>query len=398
MTTRLRPAFSFLLLALCLGATGGPAAAADTSFEFVYLYRDDDRAYRSHRAYTGLVLRDRRRPLDGVRTGLRESRIKGRQLGLQFTLAERALAADESAVDVIRTLYVSDQARVFIADLPLDEVITIGQSLKDESIIVLNARHADDRLRGIDCSRALFHTLPSHAMLMDGLAQFLVKKNWKRVLILEGDTPRDRLLADAFVRSAEKFRLKMVARRSFVLSNDPRIRDQNNVALITSGIRSDVVFLSDSLGEFGRYVPYQTQQPVLIVGTEGLRASAWHWTWERHGAPQLSQRFHRIAKRRMTDPDYAGWAAVKTVVEAITRTGADDPSTIRGFHLSDELTFDTYKGVPGNFRAWNQQLRQPVLLHLHNAVVARTPLPEFLHQRNTLDTLGSDLPESACRM
>ena len=45
---------------------------------------------------------------------------------------------------MIRTLYVSDQARVFIADLPLDEVIAIGQSLKDESIIVLNARHADD--------------------------------------------------------------------------------------------------------------------------------------------------------------------------------------------------------------------------------------------------------------
>ena len=398
MTTRLAPVFPFLLLALCLGATGGPVAAADTSFAFVYLYRDDDDAYRRHRAYTGLVLRDRQRPLDGVRAGLRESRVKGRRLGIQFELTERALAPDESAVDMIRTLQTTDEARVFIADLPLAEVITLGQSLKDDPIIVLNARHADDRLRGADCSRVLFHTLPSQAMLMDGLAQFLVKKNWKKVLILEGDAPRDPMLADAFARSAAKFRLKTVDRRSFVLSNDPRIRDQSNVALITSGIRSEVIFLADSMGEFGRYVPYQTQQPILIVGTEGLRASAWHWTWERHGAPQLNQRFHRIAKRRMTGHDYAGWAGVKTVVEAITRTGSVDITKIRQFLVSDDLTFDTYKGAPGNFRAWNQQLRQPVLLHLHNAVVARTPLPEFLHQQNSLDTLGSDLPESPCRM
>ena len=299
---------------------------------------------------------------------------------------------------MIRTLQTTDEARVFIADLPLAEVITLGQSLKDDPIIVLNARHADDRLRGADCSRVLFHTLPSQAMLMDGLAQFLVKKNWKKVLILEGDAPRDPMLADAFARSAVKFRLKTVDRRSFVLSNDPRIRDQSNVALITSGIRSEVIFLADSMGEFGRYVPYQTQQPILIVGTEGLRASAWHWTWERHGAPQLNQRFHRVAQRRMTGPDYAGWAGVKTVVEAITRTGSVDITKIRQFLVSDDLTFDTYKGAPGNFRAWNQQLRQPVLLHLHNAVVARTPLPEFLHQQNSLDTLGSDLPESPCRM
>jgi ABC transporter substrate binding protein (PQQ-dependent alcohol dehydrogenase system) len=398
MTTRLAPVFPFLLLALCLGATGGPVAAADTSFAFVYLYRDDDDAYRRHRAYTGLVLRDRQRPLDGARTGLRDSRVKGRRLGLQFNLTERALAPDESAVEVIRTLQAADEARVFIADLPLAEVITLSQSLKDDPIIVLNARHADDRLRGVDCSRVLFHTLPSQAMLMDGLAQFLVKKNWKKILILEGDTPQDRLLADAFARSAAKFRLKTVDRRSFVLSNDPRIRDQNNVALITSGIRSEVIFLADSVGEFGRYVPYQTQQPILIVGTEGLRASAWHWTWERHGAPQLNQRFQRIAKRRMTGHDYAGWAAVKTVVEAVIRTASVDIAKIRQFLVSDELIFDTYKGAPGNFRAWNQQLRQPVLLHLHNAVVARTPLPEFLHQRNMLDTLGSDLPESPCRM
>jgi len=235
-------------------------------------------------------------------------------------------------------------------------------------------------------------------MLMDALAQFLSSKNWKRVLILQGDAPNDQLLADAFAKAAAKFRLKQVDRRSFVLSNDPRIREKNNVALITSGARVDVIFLADSVGEFGRYVPYQTQKPTLVVGSEGLHAGAWHWTWERYGAPQLNQRFDRVAKRRMTDTDYAGWAAVKTIVEAITRTSSIEPLEIKRFLVSNDMTFDAYKGAPGNFRPWDHQLRQPLLLHLHNAVVTRAPLPGFLHRFNNLDTLGIDSAESNCRM
>ena len=386
------------ILALWLGVIPASATTATSDFQFIYLYRDDDSTYQKHRAYTGLVLRNRQRPLHGAKTAVRESRVKGRRLGLRFTLKEQALNPDESAVDAIRTLLIDTGATVFIADLPLTEVLEIGQSLKDQPIIVLNPRHADDILRGSACSPTLFHTMPSHTMLMDALAQFLSSKNWKKVLILEGDAPNDQILADAFVKAAAKFRLKQVDRRSFVLSNDPRIREKNNVALITSGARSDVIFLADSVGEFGRYVPYQTQQPVLIVGSEGLRAGAWHWTWERYGAPQLNQRFNRIANRRMTDSDYAGWAAVKTIVEAITRTNSIEPSDIKHFLVSDDMTFDAYKGAPGNFRPWDHQLRQPLLLHLHNAVVARTPLPGFLHRLNNLDTLGIDSAESNCQM
>ncbi len=386
------------ILAVWLGTIPASATTVTPDFQFVYLYRDDDNTYQRHRAYTGLVLRNQQRPLYGARTALRESRVKGRRLGLQFTLKEQALNSDESAVDAIRTSIIKTGAAVFIVDLPLTEVLEIGQSLKDQPIIVLNPRHAEDMLRGSVCSPTLFHTMPSHAMLMDALAQFLSSKNWKNVLILQGDAPKDQLLADAFAKAAAKFRLKLVDRRSFVLSNDPRLREKNNVALITSGVRFDVIFLADSVGEFGRYVPYQTQQPALIIGSEGLRAGAWHWTWERYGAPQLNQRFNRVANRRMTDADYAGWAAVKIIVEAITRTNSTKLSDIKRFLVSDHMTFDAYKGTPGTFRPWDHQLRQPLLLHLHNAVVARAPLPGFLHQSNNLDTLGIDSVESNCRM
>jgi ABC transporter substrate binding protein (PQQ-dependent alcohol dehydrogenase system) len=185
--------------------------------------------------------------------------------------------------------------------------------------------------------------------------------------------------------------------KDFLLGNDPRQRDQNNIALLTSTPEHDVVFLADSDGEFGRYVPYQTSHARPVVGTEGLVAAAWHWTWERHGAPQLNQRFEKRAKRTMRAADWATWAAVKSIVESVARTGSTDFPALVRYLKSDELTLDVYKGTPASFRPWNNQLRQPILLHTHNAVIERAPLPQFLHSANDLDTLGFDAPESACK-
>ena len=183
-----------------------------------------------------------------------------------------------------------------------------------------------------------------------------------------------------------------------MLNNDPRQRANNNIALLTSGDNFDVVYLADSEGEFGRYVPFNVQKARPVVGSEGLGASAWHWTWERHGAPQLNQRFDRIAGRRMQPMDYAAWTAVRSVIEAVARKQTTDVSELRGFLVSDSFTLDAYKGAPGNFRRWDQQLRQAILLHTGNAVISRAPLEGFLHEKNTLDTLGTDRRESDCRI
>ncbi len=217
------------------------------------------------------------------------------------------------------------------------------------------------------------------------------------MLLLEGEAEADKALNAAFQEAARKFRIEIVDVRPFVLSNDPRVRDQTNIPLLTGGVDHDVIFLADTLGEFGRYVPYRTYDARPIVGTEGLTAATWHWTWERHGAPQLNQRFDRIAGRRMTGADWAAWTAVKATVEAMVRTESRAIADIRAFLVSDDFVLDTYKGAPGSFRPWNNQLRQAILLHTHNAVVARAPIEGFLPRKNNLDTLGRDEPESACR-
>ncbi|MGI9485946.1 MAG: amino acid ABC transporter substrate-binding protein [Geminicoccaceae bacterium] len=367
-----------------------------TPFTFTYLSRADDPYYETRRAYTGLTLREKKRPIDGVEAGLREVRILGRRLGLTFELVTIELEEGESAADVIRQVNADGHA-VFVLDLPLEEMKDAANALAGEPALLFDVRHPDTELRRSFCPDGLFYMLPSRAMTADALAQYLREKGWRNVLMLIGPEDADASDAEAFRNAARKFGLTVVAERDFILSNDPRNRDRNNIALMTGEPEHDVVHLADNIGEFGRYVPFATYLARPVVGSEGLVASGWHWTWERHGAPQLNQRFHKKAKRNMEPSDWAAWAVVKSVVEAITRTESVEASDIEAFLMSEDFTLDAYKGAPGSFRPWNRQLRQPILLHTHNAVIERAPLPAFLHAVNQLDTLGLDQIDSDCR-
>jgi len=98
----------------------------------------------------------------------------------------------------------------------------------------------------------------------------------------------------------------------------------------------------------------------------------------------------------MTPRDYAAWAAMRAIGEAVTRTKSADPVVIRDYLLSDDFELAGFKGRPQSFREWNGQMRQPIPLVTRSAVVAQAPLPGYLHQRTELDTLGLDEPETAC--
>jgi ABC transporter substrate binding protein (PQQ-dependent alcohol dehydrogenase system) len=322
-----------------------------------------------------------------------ESRIRGRALGLTFALEELELAEGADASKAI----VAGGPRAVILDLPLTELVAVVAELGGRSdLILFNIRHPDDRLRAQGCAPALLHTLPSRAMLADALAQYLAVRGWRRALALVGPDEASAATAAAFDHAAAKFGLTIADRQAFELTNDPRRREQSNIALLTGRAEHDVIFLADEIGEFGRYVPYSTYAARPVVGSEGLRPLAWHWTFERFGAPQLNQRFEKRAGRRMEAEDWAAWAAVRAIVEAVSRTRSTDISGLRAFMESPEFTLDLYKGAPGGFRPWSGQLRQPVLLTVHNAVIAVAPMAEFLHQTNTLDTLGIDRAEANC--
>ena len=379
---------------LAVAATAGMASASmAASIDFGYLGLTRDDRYHEDRVYARNLEGE---PEPGLAVALRESRFNAKAVGVE--LGEKQVRADDAKglLAGIERLY-GEGTRYFLIDAPGPVVAEVAAAVKGRDLLLFNISAHDDVLRQQGCQANLLHTAPSHAMQADALAQYLVFKKWRSVLVLQGPLAEDALIARAFERSAKRFGIKIEARRDFILSNDPRERDQGNVGLLTSDADYDVVFVADSDGEFARSVPYRTVRPRPVVGAEGLVAVGWHWSWERNGAPQLNTRFERQAKYRMSEAGWAAWMAAKTVVEAMQRTGGADFGKIRDYLLGPEITIDGFKGHRLSFRSWNHQLRQPMLLATHNAVIERAPIQGFMHQTNTLDTLGFDQRESQCK-
>ena len=79
---------------------------------------------------------------------------------------------------------------------------------------------------------------------------------------------------------------------------DPRERERNDPALLSAIHRDyDVVFVADHAFDFARRVPYAHLRARPVVGSIDLEPMAWHWTYERHGAPQVNSRFQQTLRR-----------------------------------------------------------------------------------------------------
>ena len=169
-----------------------------------------------------------------------------------------------------------------------------------------------------------------------------------------------------------------------------------DVPIFTQGADHDIIIIADEADDFARYIPFNTWKAVPVGGSEGLMPVAWSSVVEQWGAAQLQSRFQDLAGRPMNDIDYAAWAAVRSIAEAVTRTGSTDPVALQGYMLSDDFELAAFKGRKLSYRTWNGQLRQPIPLVHPRALAALAPLDGFLHQHSEMDTLGFDQPESKC--
>lgn len=361
-----------------------------------HLEMKGDRDYRKSRTFAAFLTQPLGRPHAGGEVALGEVKWHGAATGTTFAL-DRQRARRDGLVATAEAM-LARGTRFIILDLPAAEIVAVSSAMAGREVVLFNVRAAADSLRGTDCQSNLLHIAPSDAMRADAVGQFLALRRWREVLVLVGPLAADKAMATAFRRTAARYGLKIADERDFVLSNDPRQRELNNPLLLTQGSDHDVIFVADSDGEFARDLNYRTVDPRPLVGSEGLAGLAWHWSWSRHGAPQLENRFQDHADRPMRDPDWAAWLAVKAVATAVQRTQSVAFATLRDHLLSAELVLDGFKGNRLSFRPWDNQLRQPMLLATHNHVVARTPVEGFLHRTNNLDTLGVDEPETACRM
>lgn len=281
---------------------------------------------------------------------------------------------------------------LLVVNLPAAWGAAVAGAVK---VPVLNVGASADSLRESECAVNLYHLLPSERMRADALAQALIARKWVNVLLLNGPSPDDATRSAAAQASIKRYGLKTVAVKPFKLSADPRERALGNLTLLTTGLTYDVVWVVDSDGEFARSLPYNTASARPVVGDGGLVAVAWQSQFERFGAPQVSRRFAKAAKRPMTDHDWAAWMAGKAIVAAANASPKTDPASIHKALLAASL--DGSKGVAMQFRPWDRQLRQPVLLTDGQGVQGIMPLEGVMHPKNVLDTLGGDEPEKLCK-
>jgi ABC transporter substrate binding protein (PQQ-dependent alcohol dehydrogenase system) len=338
------------------------------------------------------------RVLEAVKMAVDDTSLELQESGVTLQIREVTLTDATALPKALADLKAAGVHHV-IADLPAALLTQFAQQapLALGGAVVVNVSADDDALRNENCAVDLLHTYPSRSMLTDALAQYLAERNWRKLLLLQGPLPADQLQAAAMQTSARKYGLKILQTKPFKLSGDPRERDLYNTRLLTNDREHDVVAVMDSNGEFARTLPYATQWPRPVAGSNGLMAMAWHPQWERNGGPQISRRFQKATKRAMQSQDWAAWIAVKALATGLSDNPKADVASQLKRLRSGEVFVDGNKGPRLSFRSWDGQLRQPIMVGHGDGVVGMAPLDGVLHPTEVMDTLGTDQKESKCK-
>jgi ABC transporter substrate binding protein (PQQ-dependent alcohol dehydrogenase system) len=360
------------------------------------------RAYAPQLALSLLDVPPRDEGVAGAKVAIDDNGTTGKFLGQAFALDLTEIKPDADAVAAFNDL-VEKGDRFVVADLSARQLLSVADIARDKGVLIFNIGATDDSLREEDCRMNVFHVAPTRSMLADGLAQYLIWKQWPNWVLLYGSHENDHLFADALRRAATRFGGQIVAEKEFVDTGTARRTDtgvtqiQNQIAVFTQDLPDhDVVLVADESEVFGTYVPYRTWLPRPVAGTAGLTPSAWHPASEQWAGIQMQNRFLRTTGRRMLSKDMSAWTAVRVVGEAATRTHSADPATMEAYIASDDFSVAAFKGQKLTFRKWNHQLRQPIFLGDAKSVVSTSPQEGFLHQVSELDTLGVDQPETKC--
>lgn len=388
MTWSVGPVGVALLLATL--ASAAPAAAA-MPLKATLISPDPDARLERSRLERAFLGHPGGPASDGVQVALDEGEF-------ELQAADAAVALTKLSAGTLEAARAAAQAAeragaaVLLADLPADWLLAVVDAVK---LPVINIGDAADRLRQQDCRARLFHIIPSERMRADALAQTLVSRKWSKLLLLVGASAQDQLRSATVQASIKRYGLQVVAVKPFKLSGDPRERDLANPLLLTAGSTYDAVWVVDSDGEFARGLPYRIVLPRPVVGDAGLVAVAWHAQFERYGAPQVTRRFAKSAKRPMTANDWAAWMAGKALIAAAS-AAPKGPAAAWAQALAT-TPLDGSKGGSLTFRPWDGQLRQTVLLTDGQGVISQAPIDGLLHPSNVLDTLGADAPEKLCK-
>lgn len=360
------------------------------------------RAYEPQLALSVLDVPPRDEGVAGAHVAIADNNTTGRFMGQEFVVDVTEVKPDAHVVEAFRDM-VARGDRYVLADISAEQLLSIADIAREAGVLIFNVGATDDILREEECRGNVLHIAPTRSMLADGLAQYLIWKQWPRWVLLYGSHPGDQAFADALRRAATRFGGQIVAEKEFKDTGTARRTDsgvvqiQRQIPVFMQDLPDhDVVLVADESEVFGTYVPFRNWVPRPVAGTAGLIPSAWHPASEQWGGTQIQNRFAKANGRRMLSKDMSAWTAVRIIGEAATRTQGADPGKIEEFIRADNFSIAAFKGQKLTFRRWNWQLRQPIFLGDSKSVVSTSPQEGFLHQVSELDTLGVDQPETRC--
>lgn len=338
----------------------------------------------------------------GAEIALKDNNTTGQFTNQTFTLDVERVPVGGDARAALQALVQSGHHFVLV-DAPAQTLLKLADAVKGQDILLFNVSAPEVRLRQEDCRANVLHTAPDVAMLADALGQYLVWKKWQRWFVATGTHAEDQEYLEALRRTAKRFGAKIVEEREYESEPQARRTDtgqqliQLQMPVFTQGAPShDVLVVADRKETFGPYLPFRTWDPRPVAGTAGLKAASWHPAHEQWGATQMQNRFQRAAHRFMQPLDHQAWIAVRAIGEAASRTGSGAYAPINAFIRGDAFDLAAFKGQKVTFRDWDGQLRQPIIIAGAELPVSVSPQKGFLHEREEVDTLGIDAPESKC--
>ena len=399
----LGPVFSVLRIFFAAGLGLAPmcisAAADSVELKIGYLHRP---AHKETISLVDVPAADN--GLAGARLGIEDNNTTGKFLNQHFDLQELRLAGKDDPGAAAADL-AQQHVSFLLVDLPADALLEAADAGRERGLLLFNVGATDERLREQDCRADVIHVAPTRSMLADGLAQYLVWKQWRRWLLVVGSHDNDQLYADALRRAAGRFGAKIVQQRVFEDPGGARRTDsgivqiQRQIPVFTQQAPAyDVLVAADESEGFAAYLPYRTWDARPVAGSAGLKPTSWDASHDQWGAVQLQNRFMKSFSRRMTALDMQAWSAVRMIGESAARAQSSDEKAVAAFLKSPDFALAAFKGRKLTLRDWNLQLRQPILLADGRTVVSVSPQEGFLHPVTELDTLGYDRPETKCRL
>ncbi|MDD2864469.1 MAG: ABC transporter substrate-binding protein [Methylococcales bacterium] len=333
---------------------------------------------------------------EGAELAISDNNTTGEFTKQKFVLHKFIVPADGNVSEAFKT-NIAGKFSYVITNLNAENTLAVSDLAGNQDTLIFDAGTFDDALRNQQCRANTLHILPSRAMKADALAQYMMKKKWTKWFLVVGNAPEDALFAEALKRSAKRFGMKIVTEKKWEHTFDDRKTAQSDISVFTQSSDYDVLVVADEQGLFGEYLAYRTWLSRPIIGTQGLIATSWHSTHDLWGATQIQHRFYDLTRRNMEEQDYGAYLAVRALGEAATRTKSNELKTVREYLKSSALALQGYKGNALSFRAWDGQLRQPILLAAPRSLVSVAPVEGFLHPKTELDTLGFDEKESSCK-